>query len=85
VTLEEIYNGATKKIAINRDRVCLTCNGEGGANAKTCTECKGRGMVRKLMQVGPGMYTQSTGPCDDCSGRGKVFDAKNRCKTCKGK
>jgi len=37
------------------------------------------------MQVGPGMYTQSTGPCDDCNGRGKVFDAKNRCKVCKGK
>lgn len=85
VSLEEIYNGTTKKIALNRDRVCTECNGEGGANAKTCSECKGRGMVKKLAQIGPGMYTQTAGPCDDCDGRGKVFDVKNRCKTCKGK
>jgi len=49
VSLEEIYNGVTKKIAINRDRVCTACKGEGGLNPKTCSECKGRGMVRKLM------------------------------------
>lgn len=85
VTLEEIFNGATRKIAINRDRVCQTCNGEGGHNAKTCSSCKGRGMVTKMTQLGPGMYSQSTGPCDDCNGSGKTYDAKNRCKTCKGK
>ncbi|CAG9333355.1 unnamed protein product [Blepharisma stoltei] len=85
VGLEEIYNGATKKIAINRDRVCQECNGEGGKNAKTCSGCKGRGMVNKLQMIGPNMYTQSVGQCDDCNGTGKTYDAKNRCKTCKGK
>lgn len=84
-SLEELYNGATRKIAINRDKVCQTCNGEGGHNAKTCTSCKGRCYVTKMAQIGPGMYTQSSGPCDDCNGTGKTYDVKNRCKTCKGK
>ena len=31
------------------------------------------------------MYTQSTGPCDDCRGKGEVIDEKNKCKNCQGK
>lgn len=31
------------------------------------------------------MYTQSTGPCDDCRGKGEVIDEKNKCKNCNGK
>jgi DnaJ family protein A protein 2 len=30
------------------------------------------------------MYTQSTGPCDDCRGKGEVIDEKNKCKNCQG-
>ena len=29
-TLEEIYNGKSTKIAVNRERICTTCNGVGG-------------------------------------------------------
>ncbi len=35
--------------------------------------------------LGPGMYTQSSGPCDDCNGKGEVIDEKNKCKNCNGK
>lgn len=34
--------------------------------------------------VGPGMYSQSTGPCTDCNGDGTIFPEKDRCKKCKG-
>mmetsp|Transcript_4415 Transcript_4415/g.4230 ORF Transcript_4415/g.4230 Transcript_4415/m.4230 type:complete len:437 (+) Transcript_4415:29-1339(+) len=84
-SLEDIYNGTSRKIAINRDRNCQTCNGEGGHNAKTCSYCKGRGIVTKMTQIGHGIVSQSTGACDNCNGTGKTYDAKNRCKTCKGK
>ena len=40
VTLEEIYNGTTKKIAIQRNRVCQGCGGKGGSAVKECRECK---------------------------------------------
>lgn len=31
------------------------------------------------------MYSQSSGPCDDCRGKGEVIDEKHKCKTCNGK
>lgn len=73
VTLEEVYKGKTSKLAINRDRICSKCNGKGGEDGAeaTCTRCKGRGMVTKMTQLGPGMYSQSTGPCDECNGSGQ--------------
>jgi len=30
LTLEEVYNGKTTKIAVNRERICAKCNGLGG-------------------------------------------------------
>lgn len=38
-----------------------------------------------MRQMGPGMYSQSTGPCDECNGQGEIIDLKLRCKECKGK
>ena len=84
VTLSEIYHGVTKKLAINRSRNCADCKGMGGSKVNTCSECKGRGHVTKLVQLGPGMYSQSSGPCDDCRGAGKSIDPKHKCKKCKG-
>jgi len=31
------------------------------------------------------MYSQSTGPCDECNGTGEIIDMALRCKLCKGK
>ena len=44
VTLEELYNGKTRKLAATRDIICSGCNGKGGSNVKNCTGCKGRGV-----------------------------------------
>ena len=38
-----------------------------------------------MQKLGPGMYTQSQGPCDDCHGKGEVIDEANKCKTCNAK
>lgn len=29
-TLEDLYNGKTTKIVVNRDKICVKCNGKGG-------------------------------------------------------
>ena len=42
-------------------------------------------MVIKVIQLGPGMYTQSQAPCDKCLGTGELIDDANKCKTCNGK
>jgi DnaJ family protein A protein 2 len=87
VTLEEIYKGKTTKIAVNRDRICKSCDGRGGADGanSSCQGCKGRGMRTQMTMLGPGMYSQSTGPCSDCNGTGTQIDEKDKCKDCNGK
>ena len=35
--------------------------------------------------LGPGMYTQSSGPCSDCGGTGEQIDEALKCKQCNGK
>ena len=66
----------------------MACNGIGGSDAsavQTCPHCKGRGMRTVMRQMGPGMYSQSTMPCDECNGTGEIIDMAKRCKVCKGK
>lgn len=71
VSLADIYNGTSVEVDVDRQRICDDCNGVGGTDAsavQTCSACKGRGMRTVLRQMGPGMYSQSTGPCDECNG-----------------
>ena len=35
--------------------------------------------------LGPGMYSQSTGPCTDCDGTGQQISEADKCKNCNGK
>jgi DnaJ-class molecular chaperone len=88
VTLEQLYNGCELEITVDRQRICASCNGKGGSDpsaVQTCTGCKGRGMRTVMMQLGPGMYSQRTGPCDECGGKGEQIDEKKKCKPCNGK
>jgi len=64
--------------------LCEACEGKGGANIKTCSICKGKGTVDKVIQFGPGMYSHSTTHCHECKGQGKSMDEKDKCKDCKG-
>ncbi len=50
-----------------------------------CPTCKGEGRIRKTVQLGPGMISQSIGACDACEGKGEKIKDKDRCKKCKGK
>lgn len=65
--LEDVYNGKTTKIKVTRDRFVKK---EGEDEPKPCEGCDGRGMRTTMSQIGPGMYTQRTGPCDECQGQG---------------
>ena len=88
VTLEDLYNGKEAEVTVDRHRICAKCNGLGGTDAKavqTCKGCKGKGMRTVMMQLGPGMYSQRTGPCDECGGKGESIDPSKMCKTCNGK
>src|SRR6201999_3900759 len=51
LTLEEIANGAEKKIKVNKQIVCKTCDGSGAkdrSSIQTCKTCGGQGAVRRV-------------------------------------
>lgn len=86
-TLDELYNGATRNIELERSLLCGTCSGSGGKAGATrsCTKCQGRGFVMQYKQLGPGMVQQMQAICRDCNGEGEIINEKDRCKVCVGK
>lgn len=69
VTLEQMYNGATKKMAITRQVI------DKQKGVSTCDECGGRGVRVQTIRMGP-MIQQMQSACDACGGQGKSFKTK---------
>ncbi|XP_041852221.1 dnaJ homolog subfamily A member 4 [Melanotaenia boesemani] len=86
VSLEEMYNGSTRKLGLQKNVICEKCDGYGGKKGtlEKCSSCKGRGVHVKVQQVGPGMIQQIQSMCPDCQGQGEKFNSKDRCKNCNG-
>ncbi|XP_032407227.1 LOW QUALITY PROTEIN: dnaJ homolog subfamily A member 4 [Xiphophorus hellerii] len=86
VTLEEMYNGSTRKLGLQKNVICEKCDGYGGKKGalEKCSTCKGRGVQIRVQQIGPGMIQQTQSICHDCQGQGEKFNAKDRCKNCNG-
>ena len=84
LTFEEAAFGCEKEVATPRIENCSACKGSGSADGviETCSQCRGTGSVRTVQNF-MGMQMQSTAPCPQCSGRGKII--KTPCTTCKGK
>lgn len=87
VTLEEMYNGSTRKLALQKNVICERCEGYGGKKGalEKCLTCKGRGVQIRVQQIGPGMIQQVQSMCTDCQGQGEKFSSKDRCKKCNGR
>jgi len=84
-TLEQIYSGATRKLAINKDVICPDCTGRGGPEGckVDCKDCNGQGVRVQIRQMGP-MITQTQSACGACGGEGQVLREDLRCKKCRG-
>ena len=85
ITLEDVYQGSKIKFQHKRYKICEKCEGKGGVNAQSCPGCKGKGLLEKMMMLGPGMYQHMTVPCTDCKGEGRIVEEKDLCEECKGK
>jgi len=85
VTLEDLYNGKTKKLAIQRQVICKKCAGKGGTGAPVkCPACRGSGVQVRIQRMGP-MVQQIQSQCRECGGEGETWSAKDKCPDCKGK
>ena len=82
--LNEVANGAEKKIKVKRHVTCDTCGGNGAKNGTaltTCTTCQGNGQVRKVVNTMLGQMVSSS-TCPTCNGDGKIIT--DRCEVCAG-
>jgi DnaJ homolog subfamily A member 2 len=87
IELEDLYNNTVKKIDIKQKVICLDCTGSGAKSSsyiKECTGCGGKGMVMKIINIGPCMMQQATARCDKCMGQGRMVDPAGICGICKG-
>ncbi len=69
LTLEEIANGAEKKIKVNR-----LVRAE-GVTFKNCTTCGGTGQLRKVVNTMLGQMVSTT-TCSACNGAGQLIDKR---------
>ncbi|CAM8893004.1 unnamed protein product [Rhodiola kirilowii] len=86
VSLDDLYNGTSKKLSLSRNVLCTKCKGKGsksGASMK-CAGCQGSGMKVSIRHLGPSMIQQMQHPCNECKGTGESINDKDRCTTCKG-
>merc|ERR1712054_289670 len=66
VSLEDLYNGVTKKLRITRQTI------DKEAGVKKCAECNGKGVVIKTVRMGP-MIQQMQSSCGSCNGQGFTY------------
>ncbi len=84
LTLDEIANGTEKKIKVNKQIVCGTCDGSGAKDKSSfnnCSTCGGSGSVRRVTNTILGQM-QTTSTCPTCNGEGTQITSK--CTVCHG-
>ncbi|CAI9101300.1 OLC1v1038593C1 [Oldenlandia corymbosa var. corymbosa] len=87
VSLDNLYNGTTKKLSLSRNILCPKCKGKGSNSGKTvkCYGCQGSGTKTTTRQLLLGMIQRVQQVCPDCRGSGEVVHERDRCTHCKGK
>lgn len=82
VTFDEAVYGCEKEFKVNIDDICDSCNGLGGHDEKSCSDCNGRGRVISEQRTMFGIF-QSETVCSTCKGSGVTY--KTRCQKCNAK
>ncbi|KAM5538475.1 hypothetical protein V8D89_007808, partial [Ganoderma adspersum] len=87
VTLEDLYNGKTVKMNMEKEAVCGVCKGsgaKGSSKPKPCVKCEGKGWTTVTKALGAQRLGTHRAMCTDCEGHGEKLREKDRCKKCKG-
>ena len=71
LTFEEMMNGGTRKIKHKRRVI------KDRSKVRECVKCNGTGTINRIVQLGPGMISQSSQPCGYCRGTGKIVEYSN--------
>lgn len=84
LTMVEAAEGVKKKLKVNKQVPCDTCQGSGaapGSKPVACGHCRGQGRVRQVRQSLLGQMV-TEGLCPHCRGQGQVI--QDSCPACNG-
>ena len=81
LTFEEAVFGCEKDLKIDVNEKCPECDGEGGFDKTTCSNCHGTGTVTSEQRTLFGTFMTKT-TCSVCGGTGSSF--KRKCTKCHG-
>lgn len=83
ITLEDAFNGLTKKLDIPSFVECKTCDGSKAKYGylKDCPNCDGTGEIRRIQRSAFAQVVNIT-PCNKCNGSGQIIEKP--CDDCKG-
>lgn len=87
LTLEEIAEGAEKRVKVRKFVECEDCGGSGaeggteGENYMMCPNCDGTGEIRQVSRSVFGQFV-NVQACPRCNGEGRIV--KDQCETCGG-
>ncbi|KAK6936288.1 Chaperone DnaJ, C-terminal [Dillenia turbinata] len=86
VSLEDLYNGTSKKLSLSRNILCVKCKGKGSKSGASgiCYGCQGSGMKTTTRHIGLGMVQQMQHVCPECRGSGEMISERDKCPQCKG-
>jgi DnaJ homolog subfamily A member 2 len=76
VSLEDLYNGTSKKLSLSCGILCFKCNGwvicihrdALSGDLLRCAGCQSFGFKVQIWQLGPGTIQQIQRPCNECKG-----------------
>ena len=81
LTFEEAVFGCEKDLKLEVSEDCPLCDGKGGFDESTCSNCHGSGTVTSEQRTLFGAFMSKT-TCPTCNGEGKIF--KRTCTKCRG-
>ena len=81
LTFEEAVYGCEKDLKLEVSENCPECDGKGGFDEVTCSNCHGSGTVTTEQRTLFGAFMSKT-TCNVCHGEGKTF--KRTCSKCHG-
>ena len=79
IDFEEAVYGTKKDIKIDVEENCDECDGKGGFDSKTCSECRGSGTITSQQRTMFGSFLTKT-TCPYCNGKGTTYSRK--CDKC---
>ncbi|XP_018431238.1 PREDICTED: dnaJ homolog subfamily A member 1-like [Nanorana parkeri] len=87
VSLEDLYNGATRKLSIQKNIICPKCKGSGARQASEvrCRRCQGTGVEVRVLGRITGLVHSVQTTCSECNGQGECIRPRDRCRNCEGR